>query len=50
MSGPRERAPLITFFSSATLGEKERMKEEKEEEKEEEVGRGHRKDPENNVG
>lgn len=49
MSGPRERAPLITFFSSATLGEKERMKEEKEKE-EEEVGRGHRKDPENNVG
>lgn len=48
MSGPRERASLITFFSSATLGEKERMKKEKEEE--EEVGRGHWKDPENNVG
>lgn len=47
MSGPRERASLITFFSSATLGEKERMKEEKEKE---EVGRGHWKDPENNVG
>lgn len=45
MRGLRERTPLITFFSSRTLGEEERMKEEKEEE---EVGRGHRKDPENN--